>query len=357
MKETSSNKESNVVTERRIKQLLSPSRIAVPIVLSILLIGVILYYKFEKIAEGLSQFNFTAYTFFWIFIAIVAVVLRHLGYMWRLKVLSSNSISLKEAFQVMSIWELASTITPSSVGGTIVAPLILFKEKISGGKSTAIVMASLLLDNLFFIFSILIFTIIYGTQFLVIESKTGPTYLGQLGNYMFLIALAFLLLNATFIIYGLFVNPMVFKRIINWFSGISLLKRFNQKIEGFGNDVFIASKELGKANFGFWAGAFGATCFAWVFRFLVGTFLVIAFTSESVDHLSNFSRQISIWMVAGITPTPGATGIMTVFTDFFKDFTGSGLAELVAFLWRFFTYFIYIILGLIVLPRWIKRVF
>jgi len=70
-----------------------------------------------------------------------------------------------------------------------------------------------------------------------------------------------------------------------------------------------------------------------------------------------FSRQIIMWIVMLISPTPGSSGTAEYFfTQFFfqylRDYTFVS-----AIFWRLMSYYPYLLLGAIFLPRWVKKHF
>jgi hypothetical protein len=56
------------------------------------------------------------------------------------------------------------TQSPSVVGGTAPSIFFLYKEGLSGGQSTAVVLTAIFLDELFFIFSVPIVYLFYGNN-------------------------------------------------------------------------------------------------------------------------------------------------------------------------------------------------
>jgi uncharacterized protein (TIRG00374 family) len=65
-----------------------------------------------------------------------------------------------------------------------------------------------------------------------------------------------------------------------------------------------------------------------------------------------------MWIILCISPTPGSSGIAEfAFPIFLKEFLPFGTAATLALLWRIYTYYSYVVLGLMVLPLWTKRVF
>jgi glycosyltransferase 2 family protein len=65
-----------------------------------------------------------------------------------------------------------------------------------------------------------------------------------------------------------------------------------------------------------------------------------------------------MWIVMLVSPTPGGTGVAELtFLGFLREFVPNGLESALALLWRIITYYPYLFIGAIVLPKWIKRVF
>ena len=95
---------------------------------------------------------------------------RDIGYIVRLKILSDGRLTWIQCVRIIFLWEFTSTITPSAVGGTSLAILFIYKEKVSLGHSSAMVMTTAFLDELYFLvmFPILLQQLIlelYGTEF------------------------------------------------------------------------------------------------------------------------------------------------------------------------------------------------
>jgi uncharacterized protein (TIRG00374 family) len=64
-----------------------------------------------------------------------------------------------------------------------------------------------------------------------------------------------------------------------------------------------------------------------------------------------------MWIVLCICPTPGGSGVAEFsFPLFLNGFLPHGIESMLALLWRLFTYYPYIIIGVIVLPYWSRRV-
>lgn len=130
-------------------KLFTPRRIAIPIVIGLGAAGYMLYSNFD--AQALKKVEITGTFIFFIFLAFIMMLIRDLAYMYRIRVLTDQQLSWRKSFDVIMLWEFASAITPSVVGGSGVALFILNKEGINLGRSTAVVMVTAFLDELFYI--------------------------------------------------------------------------------------------------------------------------------------------------------------------------------------------------------------
>jgi uncharacterized protein (TIRG00374 family) len=89
----------------------------------------------------------------------------------------------------------------------------------------------------------------------------------------------------------------------------------------------------------------------------VVNFIILAFTPVG-EHLLIYARQLVMWSILLLTPTPGGSGFAEfAFSGFFQDFIPIGLAASLALIWRLISYYPYLFIGSIVLPRWLKRVY
>ena len=86
------------------------------------------------------------------------------------------------------------------------------------------------------------------------------------------------------------------------------------------------SKEYKNKSLSFWSKAIGSTYFSWMARFLTVNFLIMAFVSGA-DQVLIFGRQLVMWVILLISPTPGGAGVAEfVFSGFLGDLIPFGLA-------------------------------
>ncbi|MGB0167212.1 MAG: lysylphosphatidylglycerol synthase transmembrane domain-containing protein [Luteibaculum sp.] len=313
-------------------------------------------YQLANNREILANTTFNYQSVLWLFVALLMVVFRDIGYMYRLRVLSHGDLSWRSSFGSIMLWEFASAITPSVVGGSGVAIYILNREGISVGRSTAIVMVTALLDELFYIIMVPLIILLIGTQELfpidLQKEILGITF-GTRG--IFWAGYIFIMLLTSIILIGIFIAPRSLKYWLLRIFNVRLLKKWRYKIIQIGNDIMNTSAILKDEKPIFWIKAFLATFLSWTARYWVVNFLLLAFTPVG-NHLLVYGRQLVMWVIMLISPTPGSSGVAELaFSGFLEEFSPLGLTAVMALLWRIFTYYPYLFLGAIILPRWFSR--
>lgn len=290
-------------------------------------------------------------------LAILTMVLRDFAYMVRLRILSDQQLSWKSAFHSIMLWETASAITPSVVGGSSIAMFILNKEGINLGKSTAIVMATALLDELFFILFVPLMFVIVGTEHLFPEYM-NLTLFGQNFNSfnVFLIGYGAIVVFVIFVSWGLFLHPKGLKKFLFLVFSLGVIKKWRKTALQTGNEIVIASDEFKLKSWSYWLKSFGATTLSWISRYLTANLIIMAFVVVD-DHFLIIARQLVMWVVLLISPTPGGSGIAEmIFSSFLKDSSIHELALIAAILWRLIGYYPYLFIGAILFPSWLKKV-
>lgn len=340
----------------------SPRRIIIPILIGL---GVVFYYLYDKFDPSVfKQIEFSPKLIFWIFVALVLMVFRDIGYIIRLRILSDYKLTFKQSFRIIMLWEFTSAVTPSSIGGTSVALLFINKEGISVGRSSAIVMATSFLDELYFIitFPFLLLFIKSSKLFAANTSAEGMTFANEF-FYFAIIGYGLKLVFTLFISYGLFINPKGLRWLLMWVFKLPLLRRWRNGANEAGKDIVLSSKELKKKSAKFWIKAFLATAFSWTSRYWVVNAIFMAFFIIP-DHFLLYARQLVAWIMMLVSPTPGGSGFSEiVFVEYFGDLIPiaqelkESFATMLALLWRFISYYPYLIIGAIVFPKWISQKF
>lgn len=391
------------IQENDIAKQFNNTRIIIPVLLGLLVSGLLLYYnlsevRFEKVEAGLglykwkdsnadgiiqlsdaSEFiavknngnftkitykeilqdiNWTIYTLFWLILAWFVMLLRDVMYMYRIRMLSDKELSWKQSFNVVAVWEFASSLTPGIVGGAALAMFILNREKIALGKATALVMITTMFDNLFFLLMIplVYFLIGHSTFFPPIDGKElfGIEF-GVEG--LFWLAYGFVLFFFSFLFVGLIIKPQLVKRFLSLVFSFPFIRRWKSKALKTGEEIELASSALKGKSFSYWVKPFVATAVAWTGRFMVINFIIQGFISLGIaDHFKLYARELGMWILMLVSPTPGGSGVAEyTFTVFLGEFIPVGTAIVFAILWRLISYYPYLFIGSIVLPRWINK--
>ena len=331
--------------------------------------------EFEYVGECQGEYNLRTYrdtlrdirwtwtSSFWLVMALLAMALRDLAYMYRIRVLTDNVLSWLQSFRVIMLWEFASALTPSIVGGSGIAMFIVNREGIKLGKSTAIVLVSALLDELFYILTVIVVLLAIGSDNLFPVSMQKDLFGITFGTRgIFWLGYGFIVILTTSILTAVFTLPRGFKYLLLQLFRLPILRRWRYSVIKVGDDIITTSEELKGKPLKYWFKAFGATYVSWTARYIVVNFLILAFASADSSALSSFSdqiliyaRQLVMWVIMLISPTPGSSGVAEfAFSGFLKEFIPLGLVGALALLWRLISYYPYLFIGAIVLPRWLR---
>lgn len=343
-----------------------PSRIILPVLLGLAVVGYFIIRDLEDI--DFSLLSFSKQTVVFILLAFLLMIFRDLGYIIRLRVLSSGELSWKKCLRIIFLWEFGSAITPSAIGGTGLATLFIWKEGLPIGKSTSIVMATSFLDELYFSLMFPLIFIFFKSSDLFIIQGAESLY-----NKFFYFALAgylFKLLWTIFVAYSLFLNPKLIGRIVGHIFNLRFFRKWRDKSILFAEDFKQSSVELKVKPFSFWIKAGLATFFTWTSRYWVLNLLILAlvgsmslngvgYNIDIFEHLLIFARQLIMWIMMIVMPSPGGSGFVeAVFQNYMADFIPvAGFAIFMALSWRLVTYYPYLIIGSIISPKWVAKHF
>jgi len=340
-------------------------RIVYPILIGLGVVGFLFYREFDPAAFDVVRF--TWYSMFFLLIALVMMVIRDIGYMIRLRILTNQDINWYQSFRIIMLWEFTSAVTPSAIGGTSLAILYVNKEGINLGRSSAVVMATSFLDELYFLIMFPLLIIIVSGERLFTLDYDGKGLGGiSLDNEFFYFALIGYIVKFIYTLvvsYGLFVNPRGLKWLLLWIFKLPLIRRWRHDVNEAGSEIIVSSAELKKKSFSFWFKAFAATFFSWTSRYWVVNAMFLAFFVVQ-DHFLIFARQLVMWIMMLVSPTPGGSGFAEfVFTRFLGEFLPVGPGKIgavivmLALLWRLISYYPYLIIGVFIFPKWVKEKF
>jgi len=333
--------------------------VRLPIILSVLLslsiILIILYFTIDKQTIIYLTETPINYTFF---LAAAGINIVYWG-LWgtRLKVLStavdpSFNIGLWKSTKIVIANLFLANITPSMAGGEPVRIYLLNKDGLHAGGATAAVLGERLLDALFLLICVPFAFYIFG-QYISGGIFTTLLYIA-VGFFIIVVILFALALK----------KPERTKRLVIWIA--NKLNRFSKKSEKFDHTVQRISTEIdhfhqsmmffvtkGKKIFliaGVLTALFWMT--GWIIPILILMGLGITpFVVESC------AAQILLVIIAMFPTTPGSTGISEGGTAaLYGIFMPASLIGVFVLLYRFITYHMGLILGVIFQYRIFKSV-
>jgi len=345
-----------------------PGKIILPLLIGIAV--AIFIFTREGSLEAISTIHFSPMVVFFLLMAALMVLARIAGYVMRLRILSEKKLSIASCIRIILLWEFSTAIAPFAVGGTTVSLLFLYKAGLPIGKGTAIILAALFLDELYFVLVFPFVVLLVGWRSLFMLSNAGG--LATSLNKYFYFAMAgygIMLLVVLLIGYSLFINQQTLKKLIVFIFSIPGLRRWKKGAIRQADDIVTASRHLSDKPFKFWLKSFGATVFSWTSHHCIVNFLILALifgikgsgtphVISVVEHVNIFARQLIIWIMTKVMPTPGGSGISEIiFMQYMKIFIPAGFTSLMTVIWRLFSYYPYLFIGAIILPGWIKASF
>lgn len=343
--------------QQEVLRSIRTSRIILPILIGV---GVVIYLFFQNFnPEDFNKIQWTSRAWFWIGLSTALLILRHIAYATRLRIVSDGQFTWKKCVELIFIWEFSSAVTPTSVGGSAVAFFVLSQEKLSAAKTATIVLYTVVLDTIFFVGTLPVLLFFIGPKMIRPELTSWATV--DVWGYYFFIAYGLMATYGFIFYYGLFINPVQLKRFLVGMTKIKFLRKFRQKAVDLGNEMVIASKEMKRKSWQYHLGAFGATATAWSCRFLLLNCLIIALVSSvSTNFWTQFGlygRLETMFIVIAFSPTPGGAGFVEgVFNPFVADYVSNGTsATIIATIWRVMTYYSYLLIGAIIIPNWIRQ--
>ncbi|WP_234408568.1 lysylphosphatidylglycerol synthase transmembrane domain-containing protein [Marinilabilia salmonicolor] len=290
----------------KIIKSINPSKIILPILIGLSVTGFLLYREFEP--GSFSFVRFTFWSVFWLLVSFLLMAVRDFGYMLRIRILTNNELSWKKVFNIIMLWEFTSAITPSAIGGTSVAIFFLNKEGVRLGRSTAVVMVTSFLDELYFILTFPIILLLLGRSDIFILDAADAA-LPWYKNNFFLLAMggySIKLLYTLILSYGLFINPRGLKWLLLMIFKLPIIRKWRPQANESGTDLIQTSKEFSGWPLSKWIKAFAATFFSWTSRYWVVNTLIITFLGIKwlnwEDHFHVFAKQLVMWIMMLISP-------------------------------------------------------
>lgn len=342
--------------EQEVLDSINSRKIIIPMLLGI---GVLFYLVWSSFdLEEFKRIPWGGKVIFYTLIAILTYGIRHILLSYRLRILSNNFFSWSKSIELAFIWEFASAVSPTSLGGSAVGLFLLAQEKLSTAKTVTLVLYAVVMDSIFFIITIplLYFTLGPG------GIRPDAFVTSDLGAYWptIVIVYLFILAYGGIFIAGIF-KPVIIQRLVRFFGRLPIFIKWQESIYKTADDIVISSRELRGQPFFWHTKIFVSTVLIWIIRFLTVNFVILAFTDLSItdwyEQYLVYSRSEMMHSITQFSPTPGGSGVIElIFGGFYSDFISKGISSIVAFVWRLITYYPYLIIGLIIVPNWIRKI-
>jgi uncharacterized protein (TIRG00374 family) len=170
---------------------------------------------------------------------------------------------------------------------------------------------------------------------------------------MFLIYVI-LLGYAAILAYGLLVNPESLKKVIGWVFKLPFLRSMRDKVEKEAGSLVQFSHELRKKPKRFLWNAFGISTLGWLAKIALPSIVVLSFLPADVPL--TFMRSFAMTLAGLFVPTPGGSGGAEALFVLFQGplFHRVVFIGISVFMWRLYTYYVGIGLGVLVMLWYMK---
>lgn len=339
-------------------------KIIIPVLLGLIVVIALGFRDFD--IDLIKKINWSRSTILWVFIGLLFMTVRQCFIALRLKLIAEGRLDWRQCFDISVLWEFSSAATPSTVGGTAVALYFLSKEGLSPGRSTTYVLFTILLDGIFFMTFIPLIWYLLGSNFLSPDINFAETLLTRPRAEpssstgwvsLFLVGTIITVGYAALVAYGLLVNPKSIGWLIRTIFKLPFLKRWEDMADKTASDLVVASKGIRNKSAGYWLSNLGVTYIIWLMRLAMVNITLLAVMSVG-NQLFILGRSLILYLVMLLSPTPGAGGVAEgTFIWLLTDFIPEGSGAVLALLWRFISFYIFLPIGLILLPQWLRRVY
>lgn len=325
--------------------LISFKYLAISIALSLLSMSIVIYLTYTPgILEHLKPKRLPG-----LVLAILVTLLKIYFSAEKIRFLADKSINRMASIRIALTWDFASAVTPSTIGGAPVATFAMTREGIKFGKSSAIILYGVLLDQFWYALAIPIL-LISGIYFEVI-----PDEIGLVGNITMFLIYAGLLMYGALLTYGLLINPASLKKILNSIFSWHYLSKYSEKVNTEAINLENYSIQLRNKPISFVLKAFFLSTMSWSCKIALPVIVVLSLLPG--DEILLVLRSLSMNLAFLVIPTPGGSGgVEGLFAIFLGPLIErTAFIGLAVFVWRIITYYISIGLGIIAMFWYVNQ--
>ena len=326
---------------------ISIKKIVWPVVLSFVVLVVIGVFTFDprEFLDILTELNP-----WMLFAAAATVIFRTFLGGWRLNYISRGRLGMSGGIRGQLAWDFFSNVTPSAIGGAPFAAVYVARDKqIEIGESTAVVLFSVLLDQLWF--SLTIPVVLIAALFMDII----PDSLGDVAAVGFLLYFAAMLVWVVAFGYSTMFRPEILQRFTSRVFRLRLLRRFQERVERGMCDLMTKARVLRSQPLSFYLNGFLLTIGTWACRYLLLLFVVWSFVDD-FDKILLVLRTAAMTLGSLVMPTPGgAGGIEGLFALFIGPLVPAAIVMPTLLIWRFLGYYLFVGLGVFLSTHHVQK--
>ncbi|MBR5573070.1 MAG: flippase-like domain-containing protein [Paludibacteraceae bacterium] len=344
---------NNISTKKGAAFSFKPMMVVWPILFGLVGVG---YMLWREMRTGIPQEPLVMANYWWVFAIVVVLltVVKDFSGMYRLRVMSGMPLTFRQLFRIRMLYEFTSAVTPSAAGGSSLEVLFIHREGVKVSRATSMTILALFMDELLMIclFPLLLIFIPYGKLF--------PSEVFFEHGYLWLFLVGYLMkfVWVTILFIGIFVKPSILVKIIGAVFSLKFLRKYRMRALRTAVEIRQCAKEIRGESIGYWLRLSASTAGIWIFRFLIANAAIMIFNPLTyMDNVVCFARQYILGIISMVVPTPGGSGFAELmFNDFLIEYIPQALsAVVIASIWRLFTYYYYLIAGVIILPQWFGK--
>ncbi|MFW6281998.1 MAG: lysylphosphatidylglycerol synthase transmembrane domain-containing protein [bacterium] len=254
-----------------------------------------------------------------------------------------HKISLKKCMLIFLEARFVSHVTPFATGGGPFQIYFLKKVGLDTAEASTVVLIQFVLRVLFLSLSTLLCLTIFSSA---IDSEIIPESIFYI---LFSLILFLVILTTILIIFPgimhkfinlVFSNEIIRRHLKNSYKIRKMIVRLKQEIFNFRKSFSLISQER-------WSLAAAGVCTVsyWLLIFSIAPIIFIGF-GQPPNFIYSFVMQVLFFFIQPFMPTPGAAGIAELgFASLFISFLPNNIIGLVTIIWRFFTYYIELLIG------------
>ena len=302
-----------------------------PVGLSAVAIGVVLWATYEPGAFTAVRQTFNP--------AIFALALAALGLQigaggTRLRHVSKGTLDRRGGVRAQLTWDFMSAVTPSAMGGAPFAAFFISREnKVPYGEVTALMLFTMLLDQLWF--AVLIVTLYVSA----IWVPVFPTGLGAAGIGTIAAYLGGMLVYIGFFAYATLFRPELIEGLANRVVRFRWLRRFEGTVRQESRKLRQQATALRGQPAAFYVKAAALTLLYWAGRYGIVFFVALSFWRE-FRHVLFVLRTAGLWLAGLAMPTPGGSGgIEALYVLYLAPLLPEGYGGASLLAWRAVAYY------------------